>query len=153
MQVILILENQERPNVFAFYKYLLATPKKLYSHPQDDTSFMMIHHLFSWISYISILLGVLKIMNHISPTLGDRIQTCTAGRSTSPWAVALALFKRTAGADVQPCIQFLNKLILSVFKNIFCKRLCENSTNMHGYDIRPHWQYHFQDVPKKKSFA
>lgn len=107
MQVILILENQERPNVFAFYKYLLATPKKLYSHPQDDTSFMMIHHLFSWISYISILLGVLKIMNHISPTLGDRIQTCTAGRSTSPWAVALALFKRTAGADVQPCIHSL----------------------------------------------
>ena len=128
MQVILILENQERPIVFAFYKYLLArrknTPTKLYS--QDDTWFMMIHHLFSWISYISIFLGVLKIMNHISPT-GRPNPNLHSRKVNEPLCGCARIVQTNGGGWCSTLYTFLNKLILSVFKNIFCKCLRHTS--------------------------
>ena len=86
----------------------------------------MIHHLFSWISYISIFLGVLKIMNHISPT-GRPNPNLHSRKVNEPLCGCARIVQTNGGGWCSTMYTFLNKLILSVFKNIFCKCLRHTS--------------------------
>ena len=98
----------------------------------------MIHHLFSWISYISIFLGVLKIMNHISPT-GRPNPNLHSRKANEPLRGCARIVQTNGGGWCSTMYTFLNKLIYPFLK----------ISSVNVYDIRPHWQYHFQDVPKK----
>ena len=152
MQVILILENPWRQNLFAFYKYFLARRETshhqnitikymiyiyIYVHSHLKPRVIMFHRLFSWISYGSIFLGVLNefIFHGPNPNLHRRKVSEPLGgckHSSERWG---PMFNHAS-----TYLEFV--LLLSYLLVRICSVMWKVCTiRVHLYDIHPHWPY------------